>query len=282
MNKSHDNKEIREEVNQNLNDNPDHYSMYNVDNIQRCKVDRDFLGEVLLANEDLIWHSIRKYVEKPRVITSYGGAEESDLLQLGRLAFIKAIDAFDPEKGFKFSTLAVIAIVREVKCYLRDSGRVLRLSRSAYHLNCKISKLLNENGSDMSFGEIAEALETKVSEVEKVMTTGGMVMSLDNTVRGEGQSEDITYVELMPDNDTAIEEEVVDIAYIEKVLDNIREQLTPTEVTVLDCKLENMTQLKIAEEAGVSRDAVRDILKRIRERMYGELRWYSELKDPNE
>jgi RNA polymerase sporulation-specific sigma factor len=108
--------------------------------IQRCETDKEYLEKVMLENENLIWFSIRKYIGEPIKLAVHHRIEKDDLLQLGRLALLKAIKRFDPKRGVKFSSFAVTAIVREVRCFLRDKTTVIRPTRSASQLLSKIKQ----------------------------------------------------------------------------------------------------------------------------------------------
>jgi RNA polymerase sporulation-specific sigma factor len=121
-------------IKKNTDVDKDYYSLYKMSNIDKCKTDSDYLGEAVVANENLIWHSIHKYVGKPEALARNNGIEKDDIFQLGRMGFIKAMKAFDTTRGIKFSSFAVTAIVREVRCFIRDSASIIRLSRTAHSL----------------------------------------------------------------------------------------------------------------------------------------------------
>lgn len=266
--------EIASKVSDALKKDPTYYSMDAKGNIQKCREDVEYMGEVLIANENLIWHSIRKYIGNPKVIVENNCLEKDDILQLGRMGFIKAVNAFDVSKGVKFSSFAVVAIVREVKCFLRDSGHVIRPSRSAYGLNYKIAKLLEGSTEELSNREIAEALNEPMELVEKASTVGKRVLYLCDCVEGGGESS-MTYIDAITDVTSEYSHKVVDRLYVEEVLKNVSEQLDKRERYVLNGRLNNLSQKKMAEQLGVSRETVRDMLHKILDTVAGELRWYS-------
>lgn len=111
-----------EHIKQNLEQCSGYYSLTCWENLERCQVDREYLGELLLVHEDLIWRSIHKYVGKPEMIARAYCLDKEDILQLGRLGMIKAVRAFDTGRGVRFSSFAVKVIAREVKCFLQDYG----------------------------------------------------------------------------------------------------------------------------------------------------------------
>lgn len=119
---------IPSHIEKNIELDKEYYSLYKMSNIERCKVDQQYLGDVMLVNENLIWHSIIKYIGYPDRVAEFNQLEKEDLFQLGSIGFIKAIRSFDTERGVKFSSFAVTAILREIKCYLRDNtGLILSL-----------------------------------------------------------------------------------------------------------------------------------------------------------
>ena len=102
-----------EHIHSRLKENKKYYSMDDNHNIERCQMDEHFLGDCILVNENLIWHAVHKYIGKPELLTRNHCVEKDDILQLGRLGFLKAVKAFDTSRGVKFSSFAVTAIVRD-------------------------------------------------------------------------------------------------------------------------------------------------------------------------
>lgn len=138
------------------------------------------------ADASLLWHSAkqgdaearRRIIEQnmrlvrevARRVGGYGGLE--DLIQVGAIGLIKAVDRFDPEMGFQFSTYAVPLIAGEIRRYLRDHGPV-KMSRSTQALARQAwacaRRLGQELGREPSLGEIARALNVPVPDLVEAM-----------------------------------------------------------------------------------------------------------------
>jgi RNA polymerase sigma-B factor len=80
--------------------------------------------ELISSHLGLVTHIARKYANR--------GEPLDDLIQVGVIGLIKAIDRFDTDKGFEFSTFAMPTIVGEIKRYFRDKP-----GRFEYHADCK-------------------------------------------------------------------------------------------------------------------------------------------------
>ena len=96
------------------------------------------------------------------------GLEYDDLYQAGCIGLVKAVDAYDFERGFAFSTYAVPVIMGEVRRLFRDGGAV-KVSRSIKELNQKIIKvnelLRQQLNREPTVNEIANELGVNVSDV---------------------------------------------------------------------------------------------------------------------
>jgi RNA polymerase sporulation-specific sigma factor len=248
----------------NLSRDKNYYSLYKRDNLLRCKVDPDYLGDVMTVNENLIWHSMHKYVGKPEIVAKTNGMEKDDIHQLARLGFIKAIKAFDVDRGIKFSSFAVTAIVREVRCYIRDSASIIRLSRTAHNLLTEMRKLENDLGYLPTTEEISILLNEDESKIVKVLQVGKSIKYLDEELLYE-QKYDMSckFTDILADDSIHVENEVVDKVYISQVLRNIRIKLSDLEVSVLKGQMQGLSQTQIAKANLISHMRVSRIVKKI-------------------
>ena len=99
---------------------------------------------------------------------AYGLARRStdpveDLIQVGSIGLVKAIEQFDPDAGAKFHTYATHLITGEIRHYLRDKTSMIRAPRELQELSFRISRLvqnfINELGREPTDVEVAEALQ---------------------------------------------------------------------------------------------------------------------------
>lgn len=256
---------------QNLKKDKDYYSLHKMENIERCKVDEDYLGDVMIVNENLIWHSVYKYITKPEIIVKNYRIEKDDILQLGRLGFIKAIKAFDTTRGIKFSSFAVTAIAREIKCFLRDSANIIRPTRAANELMVKISKLENELGYLPSVEDLAIMLDATEAQITKALQIGKTVKYLDDPQisrqHGYGGFEDktVTLLDLIEDTSVEVEQDVLDKLYTESVIEQIKSKLSPKELQVLNWRLQGYNKTQTANLENISQMRVSRIMKKVEE-----------------
>jgi len=155
---------------------------------------------------------------------SYGLARRStdpvdDLIQVGSIGLIKAIDQFDPNAGAKFHTYATHLITGEIRHYLRDKTSMIRAPRELQELSFRISRLvqdlIHELGREPTDSEVAEVLQIsqdKISEAYEVDRRRTLI-SLDQTLSFDGTSEQLL-IDTLEDSSHQIkfssEEEIVE------------------------------------------------------------------------
>lgn len=241
------------------------YSLYNMDNIIRCKEDSDFMGEVILANEDLIWHSVHKYIGKPEALVKQYCLEKGDILQLGRLGIIKAMKAFDVSRGVKFSSFAVITIVREINCFLRDTGHIVRPTRTATNILQNISKIEADLGYIPAVEELSLLLGEDPQQIIKALDVGRPVKYLQEPLLTYSPSEqDSTIMDVLKDEANDVEAYVLDKLYVDSLLGELKSQLTAKEWQVVQLRMSGLNQTQAADFLKVSQMSVSRTMKKIR------------------
>lgn len=129
--------------------------------------------EVIEKNLPLVHSLCRRFIGR--------GIEYDDLYQAGCIGLIKAVDAFDSEKGFAFSTYAVPVIMGEVRRLFRDGGAV-KVSRSVKELYLKITKqkqiLEQKLCREPTVSEIAKSLGVSAEDVTEALCAGQSPVSL--------------------------------------------------------------------------------------------------------
>ena len=133
-------------------------------------VDREIL---ITENMGLVHSCAHRFTGK--------GIEYEDLFQSGCMGLVKAFDAFDKERGVRFSTYAVPVILGEMRRLFRDGGTV-KVSRSLKELSIKTTKerenFILKNGREPTVSELSEILEVSGEEVTEALCAAAPVVSL--------------------------------------------------------------------------------------------------------
>lgn len=117
------------------------------------------------------------------------GVEYEDLYQAGCMGLIKAVDGFDPERGFAFSTYAVPVILGEIKRLFRDGGAI-KISRGLKETSLKVARererLTALTGCEPTIAQLAQSLELTSEQVAEAVSIFTPVLSLTASDDGEG------------------------------------------------------------------------------------------------
>ncbi|MGI8875056.1 MAG: RNA polymerase sigma factor SigF [Egibacteraceae bacterium] len=202
------------------------------------------------------------------------GEPLDDLVQVGSVGLLKAIDRFDLDRGVQFSTYATPTIVGELKRYFRDKGWAIRVPRRLQELSLRLNKVIAQLTQDLgrspTIAEIAEMAGVDEEAVLEALESGQAysTMSLDAPT---GDDHDAP---LRGDRIGEVDLRLENLEYFASLAPLI-EQLSERERTILYLRFfKGMTQSKIAEQIGISQMHVSRLLTRIleflREGMEGE------------
>lgn len=118
------------------------------------------------------------------------GIEYDDLYSAGCLGLLKAVKAFDPERGVKFSTYAVPVILGEIKRLFRDGGSI-RVSRSLRELGMRLQRVcadfVQREGREPAVSELAELTGEDISDIAEALCAAQPLISLTSPDEDEGQ-----------------------------------------------------------------------------------------------
>ncbi len=143
-----------------------------------CDTKNDALKEKILKNyQPLIEYIARKL--------AFNKNDVDDLIQVGSMALIKALDRFKLEKNTEFSTFATPNIIGEIKHYFRDKSKIVKVPRKIQELYSKIKTEIYEaqmEGSQLTIKDIALKLDVDEEKVIEAMEAGQnvKVISLDS------------------------------------------------------------------------------------------------------
>jgi RNA polymerase sigma-B factor len=191
-----------------------------------------------------------------------------DLVQVASLGLVKAVERFDPDRGFAFTSFAVPTIVGELKRYFRDTGWALHVDRSAQERARKITDAQNQitarTGRSPTVNEIAQFLEISVEEVLDGLQTAEAydAVSLDAPVQSDedGSTSRLEAIGDLDEQLGRVDEQATILA--------AARHLTRREREILYLRFnEDLTQTEIAERVGVSQMQVSRLLRKSLQRL---------------
>ena len=166
------------------------------------------------------------------------GEPLDDLVQVGTIGLIKAIDRFDLSRGLEFTTFATPTIMGEIKRHFRDKGWSVRVPRRLQELSSKVNQVTDELTKELqrspSVEEIAKELGTSVDEVLEAMESSSAYSSVPLEGTGQGDDDDAPFKDFSPR-----EQEIIRMRFID-----------------------GLTQVEIAKKLGISQVQVSRLLRR--------------------
>jgi RNA polymerase sigma-B factor len=226
----------------------------------------------LAAREQLI----EQYMSLVRSLArrySYRGEQLEDLVQIGAIGLIKAIDRFDVNRGVELTTYATPNIIGEIKRHFRDRGWSVRVPRGLQELNIQLSRLIEEltvqHGRSPTIPELAKAASVTDEEVLEALESGRAYTSLSLSAGSGGHDED---GELDPLESLGTEEHQYEVSEDRAVLAPGFRVLDERERKILHLRFfEGLTQSQIAQQVGISQMHVSRLIRRSLEKIREEI-----------
>lgn len=215
--------------------------------------------KIIKSNISLVYSIARRFVRPD--------CELDDLIQVGSIGLIKAIDNFDLNYKVKFSTYAVPMIMGEIRCYLRDYGLV-KVSRSLKELGIRIIKekerLSQLLGREPRISEITSSLDLTREEIVLALEATQPLASLEQPQKSE--EEDYCLLDKLSSQEN-------DNTWLNKmVLRNCLKSLSDREKKLVSFRfIHNYTQQETAKFLGISQVQISRLEKKIINRIKAEL-----------
>ncbi len=202
----------------------------------------------------LVEHFARRFLNR--------GEPFDDLLQVGTIGLIKAIDRFDLERGVEFSTYASPTIVGEIKRHFRDRGWAIRVPRRLQELRITITtataELTQDLGRSPTVSELALRVGVSDEEILEGLESANAYSTLSLDAPDSGDDSALSMIDVIGEEDEAL-------AHVEnrETIKPLLEALDPRDKHILTLRFfRGMTQSQIAAEIGISQMHVSRLLAR--------------------
>ncbi|MFN2462278.1 MAG: SigB/SigF/SigG family RNA polymerase sigma factor [Candidatus Dormibacteria bacterium] len=198
------------------------------------------------AYSNLVYFLARKFAGR--------GEPLEDLVQVGYVGLLMAIERFDPERGLEFSTFATPTILGEVKRYFRDKSWTVRIPRRLQEVNQRSrvasERLQQELGRQPSVQELAESIGVSAEEILEAYeaSPAQQTVPLDSPLGSGDDPEGQSLADRLGGNDINLER-----VEAREVLDGALEHLSPREREIMYLRfVEEMPQSEVAKRLGIS------------------------------
>ncbi len=203
-------------------------------------------SDLVVAHLNLVRFLAHKFANR--------GEPLDDLVQVGTVGLLKAIDRFELDRGVEFTTYATPTIIGEIKRYFRDKGWAVKVPRRLQELNLAVNraseKLAVELGRSPTIAELAEHLDASDEEILEAQELGQAynLLSLDSEMSGDGGRRSQALADTVGTTDSGLEL-LEDRANLERAFS----YLSGRERVIIYLRFfESISQTEIAQRLNVS------------------------------